>query len=111
VQVVTADGCGSALSDARQDPALVKPLSAEPALEASVTVSPNPTSDEIRIVVPKNIKIESAKLFSISGSQVIDKQGDKSNNMTINIHHLTKGNYVLQIMTNEGIVGKKVSKE
>jgi bacillolysin len=111
VQVVTADGCGSALSDARQDPALVKPLSAEPALEASVTVSPNPTSDEIRIVVPKNIKIESAKLFSISGSQVVEKQGDKSNTMTMNIHNLTKGNYVLQIMTNEGIVAKKVVKE
>jgi bacillolysin len=111
VQVVTADGCGSALSDARQDPALVKPLSAEPALEASVTVSPNPSSDEIRIVVPKNIKIESAKLFSISGSQVVEKQGDKSNTMTMNIHNLTKGNYVLQIMTNEGIVAKKVVKE
>jgi bacillolysin len=111
VQVVTADGCGSALSDARQDPALVKPLSAEPALEASVTVSPNPSSDEIRIVVPKNIKIESAKLFSTSGSQVIDKQGDKSNTMTMDIHNLTKGNYILQIMTNEGIVGKKVTKE
>jgi bacillolysin len=111
VQVVTADGCLSALSDARQDPALVKPLSAEPALEASVTVSPNPSSDEIRIVVPKNIKIESVKMNAISGSQVIEKQGDKSSTMTINIQSLTRGNYVLQIMTNEGIVAKKVVKE
>jgi hypothetical protein len=29
----------------------------------------------------------------------------------MNIHNLTKGNYVLQIMTNEGIVAKKVVKE
>ncbi len=111
VQVVTTDGCASALSDTRQDAALAKPLSAEPALEASVTVSPNPSSDEIRIVVPKNIKIESAKLSSISGSQMLEKQGDKSNIMTIDIHNLTKGNYVLQIMTNEGMVAKKVTKE
>ncbi len=111
VQVVTADGCGSALSDPRQDAALVKPLSAEPALEASVTVSPNPTSDEIRIVVPKNIKIESVKINSMSGSQVLDKQGDKSNIMTMDIRNLTRGNYVLQIMTNEGMVAKKVTKE
>jgi Zn-dependent metalloprotease len=111
VQVVTTDGCASLLSDTRQDAALAKPLAAEPALEASVTVSPNPSSDEIRIVVPQNIKIESAKLVSILGSQVLEKQGSKSNTMTLDISNLTKGNYILQIMTNEGIVAKKVTKE
>jgi Secretion system C-terminal sorting domain len=113
VQVVTADGCGSALSDTRQDVALVstKPLASEPTLEASITVSPNPTSDEMRIVIPKNLRIESVKLNILSGSQVLEKQGDKSNIMTLNIHNLTSGNYVLQIMTNEGMVTKKVTKE
>jgi bacillolysin len=111
VQVVTADGCGSALSDTRQDPALIKPLASEPTLEASVTVSPNPTSDEIQIVIPKNLRIESVKLNAMSGIQVIEKQGDKSNTMTLNIHNLATGNYVLQIVTNEGMVAKKVTKE
>ena len=111
VQVVTPDGCASVKSDARQDIALTKPLSSEPALEASVMVSPNPMSDEIRIVVPKNLRIESVKLNAISGSQVLEKQGDKSNTMTLNIHNLSRGNYVLQIMTNEGMVAKKVTKE
>jgi hypothetical protein len=111
VQVVTADGCGSALSDTRQDAALSKPLASEPSLEASITVSPNPSSDEIWIVVPKNLRIESVKLNVMSGSQVLEKQGDKSNVMTLNIHNLTRGNYVLQIMTNEGMVAKKVTKE
>jgi bacillolysin len=111
VQIVTTDGCGSALSDTRQDAALIKILALEPTLEANVTVSPNPSSDEIRIVIPKNVKIESVKLSSIYGSQVIEKQGNKSNTMTLDIHNLTRGNYVLQIMTNEGIVAKKVSKE
>ena len=112
VQIVTSDGCASALSDTRQDPSLLtKPLTSEPTLETSITVSPNPTSDEIRIVVPKNLKIESVKLNAISGSQVIEKQGDKSNTMTLNICNLAIGNYVLQIMTNEGMVAKKVTKE
>ena len=111
VQIVTSDGCASALSDARQDVALTKPLSSEPALEASITVSPNPTSDEIRIVVPKNVRIESVKLNAMSGSQVLEKQGDNSNIMTLNVHNLTSGSYILQIMTNEGIVTKKVTKE
>ena len=111
VQVVTADGCTSEKSDTRKDPALTKPLSSEPALEASVTVSPNPTSDEIRIIVPNNLKIESVKVNSMSGSQVIEKQGDKSNTMTLNIRNLSRGNYILQIITNEGIVAKKVTKE
>ena len=110
VQVVTADGCGSALSDVRQDPAILKLLASEPTLEASVTVSPNPTSDEIRIVVPKNLKIESIKLNATSGNQMFEKQGDKTNLMTLNIHSLATGNYILQIMTNEGMVTKKVTK-
>ena len=111
VQVVTADGCSSVLSDVRQDAALTKPLASEPTLEASITVSPNPTSDEIRIVVPKNLRIESVKLNAMSGSQVLEKQGDKSNIVTLNIRNLNSGNYVLQIMTNEGMVAKKVTKE
>ena len=110
VQIVTADGCASVLSDPRQDQALTKLLASEPALEASVTVSPNPTSDEVQIKIPKNLRIESVKLNAISGSQVFEKQGDKSNVMTINIHNLSTGNYVLQIMTNEGMVIKKVNK-
>ena len=111
VQIVTSDGCASVLSDVRQDPATIKPLSSEPTLEASVTVSPNPTSDEIRIIVPRNLRIESVKLNALTGSQILEKQGDKSNTMTLNIHNLTKGNYVLQVMTNEGMVAKKVTKE
>lgn len=111
VQVATPDGCASVLSDTRQDVALAKPLASEPTLEASVTVSPNPTSDEIRIVVPKNLRIESVKINAMSGSQVLEKHGDKSNTMTLNTHNLAKGNYVVQIMTNEGMVAKKVTKD
>lgn len=111
VQVVTTDGCASTLSEARQDIALAKPLATDPDLTANVTVSPNPSSDEIKIVTPKNIKIESATMSSLSGSQVLEKQGDKSNSMTIDIRNLTHGMYLLQIKTNEGVIGKKVVKE
>ena len=111
VQVVTSDGCGSALSDPRQDVALAKPLAIDPDLTTNVSVSPNPSSDKIEIVTPKNIKIESATISSLSGSQVLEKQGDKTNTMTINIGNLTHGMYLLQIKTNEGMIGKKVMKE
>ncbi len=111
VQIVTSDGCASAFSDVRQDPAITKPLASELTLEASITVSPNPTSDEIRVIVPQNLRIESIKLNDMSGSKVSEKQGDKSNIMTLNIHNLNQGNYILQIMTNEGMVTKKVTKE
>jgi bacillolysin len=117
VQVVTADGCASVPSDIRQDPALTKPpvitppLSTDPELIANVTISPNPTSDKLDIVTPKNIKIESASISSLSGSQLLEKQGNKSNTMTIDIGNLNQGMYLLQIKTNEGIIGKKVIKE
>jgi hypothetical protein len=111
VQVVTADGCASALSNDRQDPALTKPLSNDPELTANVIVSPNPTSEKVEIITPKNIKIESASISSISGTQLLEKQGDKSNNMTIDIRNLNQGMYLLQIKTNEGVIGKKVIKQ
>ena len=111
VQVVTTDGCASVLSDTRQDAALVKPLATDPDLTTNVSVSPNPSSDKIEIITPKNIKIESATMSSLSGIQVLEKQGDKSNSMTIDIKNLTHGMYLLQIKTNEGIIGKKVMKE
>ena len=111
VQVVTTDGCASAFSDTRQDPALVKPLANDPELTANVSVSPNPSSDEVRIVTPKNVKIESASLSSMSGGQILEKQGDKTNTMSIDIHNLNQGTYILQIKTNEGTVGKKVIKQ
>ena len=111
VQVVTADGCGSALSDIRQDVALAKPLATDPDLTVTVSVSPNPSSDKIEIVTPKNIRIESATMSSLSGSQVLEKQGDKSNIMTIDIRNLSHGMYLLRIKTNEGVIGKKVMKD
>ncbi len=111
VQVVTAGGCASALSDPRQDAALSKPLATDPDLTANVTVSPNPSSNKIEIITPKNIKIELATMSSLSGSQIIEKQGDKSNMMTIDIRNLSQGMYLLQIKTNEGVIGKKVVKE
>jgi bacillolysin len=109
VQIVTADGCASVLSDPRQDASLA--LSIDPQLIESVTVSPNPGVDKIEIITPKNIKIESATMSSLSGSQVLEKQGDKSNNMTIDIRNLNHGMYLLQIKTNEGVIAKKVMKE
>jgi Secretion system C-terminal sorting domain len=48
---------------------------------------------------------------SLSGSQVIEKQGDKTNTMTLDIKNLNHGMYLLQIKTNEGVIGKKVMKE
>lgn len=111
VQIVTTDGCGSALSDTRQDIAIGKPLANDPDLTANISVSPNPSSDKIEIITPKNIKIESATISSLSGSQVLEKQGDKSNIMIIDIRNLSHGMYLLQIKTNEGVIGKKVVKE
>ncbi len=111
VQVVTSDGCGSALSDPRQDVALVKPLATDPDLTVNIAVSPNPSSNEIKIVTPKNIRIESATISALSGGQVLEKQGDKSNTMTLDIRNLNHGMYLLQIKTNEGVIGKKIMKE
>lgn len=111
VQVVTTDGCKSALSDPRKDVALITVLANEPAFEKSIIVSPNPSSEEINIVLPSTIHIQAVVLNAISGSRVMEKQGDKTNKMTLDIRNLTRGSYLLEIMTNEGTAVKKIVKE
>jgi bacillolysin len=99
------DGCLSAFSDAK----VITPLANEPEFGSAIVLSPNPASDFIRINAPIGMKIESADLSNLSGIQLIDQKGDRSNVLEINVSKFQKGTYLLRIHTTDGIVNRKVS--
>lgn len=70
-------------------------------------VYPNPTKDFIQIESPLNHTIFEIKIFDHSGKLIMTKK----DNTTIDIKHLSKGNYLLQIKTSEGIITKKIIKQ
>jgi len=64
-------------------------------------VFPNPVSENLTILHHNNEFILTAKIFSIDGSLVMDKQPLKSTR--INVGHLNAGVYVLQYTTEDDI--------
>lgn len=74
-------------------------------------VYPNPTNNFINIetVNPQNV-IKEIILFNVVGKRILQKQLSSSNTFTqINVSHLPKGLYFLNILNNEGFVTKKIN--
>jgi photosystem II stability/assembly factor-like uncharacterized protein len=76
-------------------------------LEESINIYPNPSSDYINIAeIDDNTIIEIA-LLDISG-RIIKKVS--VNERKIDITSFTKGNYLLRLITEKGIISKKITK-
>jgi hypothetical protein len=71
----------------------------------SVLVFPNPTNDILNIVLPADLKLKKAEVFSLTGQKVA-----KTTQSQISLKHLAKGEYLLIIETNGGQSTKKVIK-
>ncbi len=74
--------------------------------KTQINIYPNPTSDFINI--KSDEKIKSVKLHNASGSLVKTENVEFSR---INVSNLLKGNYLISIETDSGIVTKKIIKE
>jgi hypothetical protein len=84
-------------------------LSINDNLLLQLTLSPNPSSDLIKINLPvgSGIEIKSIVLFDILGKIVLNQL----DNNQVNISNLPKGVYMLHIKTSEGSINKKVIKK
>ena len=74
-------------------------------------VYPNPTNKFINIetVNTQNV-IKEIRLFNVVGKRILEKQFSSSNTFTqINVSHLPKGLYFLNILNDEGLVTKKIN--
>ncbi|WP_052354175.1 M4 family metallopeptidase [Flectobacillus major] len=110
VQVVTTDGCKSELSNPRQDAILEKILGNEPITEGKALVTPNPMAEEIKVTVANSNKIEAINIITLSGTYLLEIQGNKQYEQTVNVGVLPKGNYIVEVKTKDGLVHKKASK-
>jgi hypothetical protein len=73
---------------------------------SQISVSPNPTTDFINIIIPNNNSNFVSELFDITGKQVL-----KTTNLkTIDVSGLHSGIYILRIKTDKRIVSKRIIK-
>ena len=75
---------------------------------SSFTLYPNPSSNYITVSSPSNTTIYSYSIIDFIGQPIIYNQSYAIN---IPTDKLAKGNYILQLKTNKGIVRKLFSKE
>jgi len=83
-------------------------LSNESFIKEQINLYPNPSSDFLNISVSDLEKIE---IFDMLGKQILPKYETIENGTQIDIQHLAKGNYILQISKGNQIENIKFVKE
>jgi hypothetical protein len=77
-----------------------------------VKVFPTLVEESISIEITKNIELNKLTIYSISGKRIFQKLISTNNTMCkINLNHLTKGIYIININTTKGIISKKIIKK
>ena len=70
---------------------------------STLSISPNPTYDQINITMPDNINLPLAyELISISGQRLWVGSHDSPSPMTIEVDHLPSGIYIIQMKDVQG---------
>ncbi len=70
-----------------------------------LAVYPNPATDTLHLDVPHEINVEQLMLFDTLGKKVLDQPYITN---TISVSELTKGIYILKIVTNQGVQTQKI---
>ena len=73
-----------------------------------ISISPNPTNDEMVLYLPEGIKAE-VVLYTIEGQELWRKEMRKPRN-TIALQGFPSGLYVLKVVTSQGITMKRIVK-
>lgn len=82
-------------------------LSVDDNILSGISVYPNPTTDVLNIQTPANVEVQSVALFDILGKSVDAKFA----NGVVNTAALSKGIYLLQVKTNQGVLTQKIVKQ
>lgn len=77
-----------------------------PELDQFIQIIPNPVSDHFNIRT-QNVQLQQLKLYNATGQLVAIHEADS----TVSTEHLPSGVYLVQILTNKGVVSKKVVKQ
>jgi hypothetical protein len=90
------------------------PLSIKPnanRFEHQIDVFPNPAKDVIRIHNYNDIIISQIDIYDITGRLMLSESGITQQQNIIRLDNLTNGIYFLRILTDKGVVNKKIIKQ
>ena len=73
-----------------------------------ITLYPNPVINTLNIV--SNVKIKTLRIFTITGS-MIRNTSDNTDNLTLDLSNLTKGLYIVEVVTDKGTTVNKIIKQ
>ena len=103
---LTLTVCGKSYSKSKT--ITITTLSNESFIKEQIDLYPNPSSDFLNISISDLEKIE---IFDMLGKRILPKYQSTENGTQIDIQHLAKGNYILQISKDNTIEGLKFIKE
>mgnify|MGYP006283723905 CR=1 FL=1 len=84
-------------------------LSTDSFLEQAVSVYPNPVSDVVNINTIEGVEIQSTSIYDLYGRKELGKQFVES--QLLNVSELVSGVYILEVVTDKGILTKKMVKK
>jgi len=93
----------------KPEPELEFPQGIHDYQKASFNIYPNPTSGEFRIL-SSDIQVLDVGVFDVYGRKVLEQKETRSKQNEINIKHFPPGIYFVKIVTDKGIVTKKIIK-
>lgn len=74
-------------------------------LNTNIVFYPNPVNDILSIKLSEGLNLQEVKVYSLSGKNVM-----KSNKSTLDFSRLSKGFYLVKIITDKGVSGKRIIK-
>jgi minor extracellular serine protease Vpr len=74
-----------------------------------LSVYPNPVINELSINLPSDVKEAKINIVDISGRNVVNTEIKQANNK-VNVSHLAKGVYIVEIKIDKGSITKKIIK-
>lgn len=81
-------------------------LSVHDSTNDNVLIYPNPATDVITVVLKNNEIIDNLKIYAMDGKLLTVVK-----NKNIDVSHLSAGNYILEIVTSNGVLRKKIIKK
>jgi aminopeptidase N len=74
-------------------------------------IYPNPTSSRFSITLPQNSSLSEIIMFDLLGNEVkVSVISQVENQLEINVSHLSKGNYIIELHFDKSIIRKKINK-
>jgi hypothetical protein len=80
-------------------------------LDHCIDVFPNPAKDFIRVHNPNDIAINQIDIYDITGRLIFSEQNLTQHQNIIPLDNLSSGVYFLRILTDKGVVNKKIIKQ